>query len=188
MRRSLSFPFYLRAKEKAPNLKEQTKKKASSLRFFLSRLKEKESSMQSFLFRFPSSILLRFSPNWNLVVSVFSGFDLGICCCWFLDLILFFCSAFGKGYDRRWWWWDEIGILDFFSLFILICFRDWGKAETMIPPSFLSDSTTTREEQSNGERCLANLFLNVYDLTSVNKYLYWFGLGIYHSGIEGMWF
>ncbi|RWR76969.1 deSI-like protein [Cinnamomum micranthum f. kanehirae] len=54
----------------------------------------------------------------------------------------------------------------------------------MMPPSFLSDSTTTREEQSNGGGCRANLFLNVYDLTSVNKYLYWFGLGIYHSGIE----
>jgi hypothetical protein len=28
------------------------------------------------------------------------------------------------------------------------------------------------------------LYLNVYDLTPVNNYLYWFGLGIFHSGIE----
>jgi hypothetical protein len=27
--------------------------------------------------------------------------------------------------------------------------------------------------------------LNVYDLTPMNNYLYWFGLGIFHSGIEG---
>uniref|UniRef100_A0A6V7QQA0 PPPDE domain-containing protein n=1 Tax=Ananas comosus var. bracteatus TaxID=296719 RepID=A0A6V7QQA0_ANACO len=26
--------------------------------------------------------------------------------------------------------------------------------------------------------------LNVYDLTPLNDYLYWFGIGIYHSGIE----
>lgn len=30
------------------------------------------------------------------------------------------------------------------------------------------------------------LYLNVYDLTPVNKYLYWFGLGVFHSGIEGV--
>ncbi|CAN1333760.1 DeSI-like protein At4g17486 [Linum perenne] len=28
------------------------------------------------------------------------------------------------------------------------------------------------------------VYLNVYDLTTVNNYLYWFGLGIFHSGIE----
>jgi len=28
------------------------------------------------------------------------------------------------------------------------------------------------------------LYLNVYDLTPINNYLYWFGLGIFHSGIE----
>lgn len=27
--------------------------------------------------------------------------------------------------------------------------------------------------------------LNVYDLTPLNNYMYWFGLGIFHSGIEG---
>ncbi|KAL4194264.1 hypothetical protein AMTRI_Chr05g58480 [Amborella trichopoda] len=32
----------------------------------------------------------------------------------------------------------------------------------------------------------AQLYLNIYDLTPVNDYLYWFGLGIYHSGIETM--
>ncbi|KAF7010566.1 hypothetical protein CFC21_024966 [Triticum aestivum] len=30
----------------------------------------------------------------------------------------------------------------------------------------------------------AAVVLNVYDLTPINDYLYWFGLGIFHSGIE----
>ncbi|KAG8065607.1 hypothetical protein GUJ93_ZPchr0004g39044 [Zizania palustris] len=30
----------------------------------------------------------------------------------------------------------------------------------------------------------AAVFINVYDLTPMNNYLYWFGLGIFHSGIE----
>ncbi|CAN6300395.1 unnamed protein product [Urochloa humidicola] len=29
------------------------------------------------------------------------------------------------------------------------------------------------------------VYLNVYDLTPVNGYVYWAGLGIFHSGIEG---
>ncbi|KAF6143680.1 hypothetical protein GIB67_021690 [Kingdonia uniflora] len=28
------------------------------------------------------------------------------------------------------------------------------------------------------------VFLNVYDLTPINGYAYWFGLGVYHSGVE----
>nr|CAH67612.1 OSIGBa0106P14.2 [Oryza sativa] len=30
----------------------------------------------------------------------------------------------------------------------------------------------------------ASVVVNVYDLTPMNNYLYWFGLGIFHSGIE----
>lgn len=30
----------------------------------------------------------------------------------------------------------------------------------------------------------AQLYLNVYDLTPLNNYMYWFGVGIFHSGIE----
>ena len=29
------------------------------------------------------------------------------------------------------------------------------------------------------------VYLNVYDLTPINGYAYWFGLGIYHSGVQG---
>ncbi|CAA0825418.1 PPPDE putative thiol peptidase family protein [Striga hermonthica] len=39
-------------------------------------------------------------------------------------------------------------------------------------------------EQNNAEKSQAMLYLNVYDLTPINNYLYWVGLGIYHSGIE----
>lgn len=29
------------------------------------------------------------------------------------------------------------------------------------------------------------VYLNVYDLTPINSYAYWFGLGVYHSGVQG---
>jgi len=29
------------------------------------------------------------------------------------------------------------------------------------------------------------VFLNVYDISAVNGYAYWFGLGVYHSGVQG---
>ena len=29
------------------------------------------------------------------------------------------------------------------------------------------------------------VYLNVYDLTPMNGYAYWAGLGIFHSGVEG---
>lgn len=41
-------------------------------------------------------------------------------------------------------------------------------------------------EQTDIEKNQVMLFLNVYDLTPANNYLYWFGLGFYHSGIEGI--
>ena len=31
----------------------------------------------------------------------------------------------------------------------------------------------------------APVYLNVYDLTPMNGYVYWAGLGIYHTGVEG---
>ncbi|KAL8150850.1 hypothetical protein V2J09_020658 [Rumex salicifolius] len=49
----------------------------------------------------------------------------------------------------------------------------------LIPASLRSE----REQRDGGkERSL--LYLNVYDLTPINDYLFWFGLGIFHSGIE----
>ncbi|KAG6521229.1 deSI-like protein At4g17486 isoform X1 [Zingiber officinale] len=51
----------------------------------------------------------------------------------------------------------------------------------------LSKSTSSRgmrNERGDGNS-RTYLYLNVYDLTPVNKYLYWFGLGVFHSGIEG---
>ena len=29
------------------------------------------------------------------------------------------------------------------------------------------------------------VYLNVYDMTPMNGYVYWAGLGIHHSGVEG---
>uniref|UniRef100_A0A5B7ADX4 Putative PPPDE thiol peptidase family protein n=1 Tax=Davidia involucrata TaxID=16924 RepID=A0A5B7ADX4_DAVIN len=45
-------------------------------------------------------------------------------------------------------------------------------------------SSSSSKEQSNGGSSRALLYLNVYDLTPINNYLYWFGFGIFHSGIE----
>ncbi|KAL0542082.1 hypothetical protein IC582_022171 [Cucumis melo] len=44
-----------------------------------------------------------------------------------------------------------------------------------------SPDFTEDKEQGSGH---ALLYLNVYDLTPINNYLYWVGLGIFHSGIE----
>lgn len=41
---------------------------------------------------------------------------------------------------------------------------------------------TSDSESSSSSR--VQLYLNVYDLTPLNNYMYWFGVGIYHSGIE----
>ncbi|KAJ0778794.1 putative PPPDE peptidase domain-containing protein [Helianthus annuus] len=40
------------------------------------------------------------------------------------------------------------------------------------------------KEQKNTSNNHALMYLNVYDLTPVNNYMYWFGLGVFHSGIE----
>lgn len=48
----------------------------------------------------------------------------------------------------------------------------------------LASSLSKEQNSTNRERTRALLYLNVYDLTPINNYLYWFGLGIFHSGIE----
>ena len=37
----------------------------------------------------------------------------------------------------------------------------------------------------NGEEMDTHVVVNVYDLTPINRYTYWFGFGIFHTGIEG---
>ncbi|KAK1325969.1 DeSI-like protein [Acorus calamus] len=44
--------------------------------------------------------------------------------------------------------------------------------------------SSSREPNNGGGNARADLYLNVYDLTPINDYLYWFGFGIFHSGIE----
>lgn len=38
----------------------------------------------------------------------------------------------------------------------------------------------------SGSEYETQVILNVYDLTPLNNYIYWFGCGIFHSGIEGL--
>ncbi|KAF3622875.1 DeSI-like protein [Capsicum chinense] len=41
-----------------------------------------------------------------------------------------------------------------------------------------------RKNSVNCGRGSVPVYLNVYDLTSINGYAYWFGLGVYHSGVQ----
>lgn len=62
----------------------------------------------------------------------------------------------------------------------------WGRSGlgTMRLFPISSSSDGSPREQSGPEKSRAMLYLNIYDLTPVNNYLYWFGCGIFHSGIE----
>ncbi|CAH8387418.1 unnamed protein product [Eruca vesicaria subsp. sativa] len=53
-----------------------------------------------------------------------------------------------------------------------------------VPTLSTSSCSSDEKEDNSGEEEEARLYLNVYDLTPVNNYLYWFGIGIFHSGIE----
>jgi len=44
--------------------------------------------------------------------------------------------------------------------------------------------TSNSDSSSSNSSSPAQLYLNVYDLTPLNNYMYWFGVGIFHSGIE----
>lgn len=48
-----------------------------------------------------------------------------------------------------------------------------------------STSKTTPESEDWNNKYETQVVLNVYDLTPANNYSYWFGFGIFHSGIEG---
>lgn len=67
----------------------------------------------------------------------------------------------------------------------------WGVGNLVEMRLFpLGSSSNSGMENQLSDRVKKNqalLFLNVYDLTPVNDYLYWFGVGIFHSGIEGSW-
>ena len=56
-----------------------------------------------------------------------------------------------------------------------------------VSDSFRSSKTIliTQKERGKMGAETTEVLLNVYDLTPINNYSYWFGVGIFHSGIEG---
>ncbi|XP_027331375.1 deSI-like protein At4g17486 [Abrus precatorius] len=46
-----------------------------------------------------------------------------------------------------------------------------------------AENSSTSDSNENNRRSTL-VVLNVYDLTPINNYMYWFGFGIFHSGIE----
>lgn len=57
---------------------------------------------------------------------------------------------------------------------------------TLSSSSCSSDEREEEKYTGEEEARFTPVYLNVYDLTPVNNYLYWFGIGIFHSGIECM--
>ncbi|WOL06095.1 deSI-like protein [Canna indica] len=53
-------------------------------------------------------------------------------------------------------------------------------------PSIVSKSSSPKvlSNDDKDENVMTHLYLNVYDIIPVNNYLYWVGLGVFHSGIE----
>ncbi|GKD18208.1 deSI-like protein isoform X2 [Tanacetum coccineum] len=47
-----------------------------------------------------------------------------------------------------------------------------------------SSSSSSNSSERNMDSDDTQVFLNVYDLTPVNHYSIWFGVGIFHSGIQ----
>lgn len=90
--------------------------------------------------------------------------------------------------------------LVFYRVFLDWCWRWWAwgleggsncvkkkKKMRLFPLSSSSSSSMDNERRDGVQKSRALLYLNVYDLTPVNNYLYWFGLGVFHSGVEGNW-
>jgi deubiquitinase DESI2 len=66
----------------------------------------------------------------------------------------------------------------------------------VLPASWSSSSASSSganeqqvEQPSSNRTTISSsstaVYLNIYDISPLNHYLYWFGLGIFHSGIEG---
>lgn len=59
-------------------------------------------------------------------------------------------------------------------------------------PHYLRAKPSTRfcmfskVQSANYTPCDTPVYLNVYDLTAINGYVYWAGLGVFHSGLEGL--
>lgn len=53
---------------------------------------------------------------------------------------------------------------------------------------FENNRMLCRKNSSFDDKGSVPVHLNVYDLTPFNGYAYWLGLGVYHSGVQGLFF
>ncbi|GJN09409.1 hypothetical protein PR202_ga27412 [Eleusine coracana subsp. coracana] len=58
----------------------------------------------------------------------------------------------------------------------------------VLPASWSSCPTVPASSAKGSSSTAAAVYLNIYDISPLNHYLYWFGFGIFHSGIEGSYF
>ncbi|XP_010278878.1 PREDICTED: deSI-like protein At4g17486 isoform X2 [Nelumbo nucifera] len=66
-------------------------------------------------------------------------------------------------------------------MFLGFWFEELQRKKLMGAITNSSNSASSEETDRNRG---SQVLLNIYDLTPLNNYIYWFGLGIFHSGIE----
>lgn len=93
----------------------------------------------------------------------------------------------------EWWWWRLLRILleieleepEFAAPSRGHARSAPNSAMRVLPASWSAKLTTSNSTEDPPPPSAAAVYLNIYDISPLNHYLYWFGLGIFHSGIEG---
>lgn len=100
-------------------------------------------------------------------------------------------SFFQNNYDDILFWTLFVFRVEKMGLWFLECnwrFEEEKKKDTLLlytMPSFPRSSSLNKVLDTD-KKTNTMVYLNVYDLTPANNYLYMFGVGIFHSGIEGL--
>jgi hypothetical protein len=60
-----------------------------------------------------------------------------------------------------------------------------GRMRMRVLPAFSAAAPAPPAPPPPTPAAAVKVYLNIYDISPINNYLYWFGLGIFHSGVEG---